>query len=295
MSGLQAALALDRLVQDAALMLAFGASAFTALLAPAGLRAGLRCRLRACLVAAAILACLGVLLWLPLQAGQILGGWDAALDPPMLGAVALRTATGRVWLLRAALALLLLAGLLLPARRRLQAIALLSGLLLASLACVGHAAMRDGTAGTLLRLNQGLHLLSGGAWLGALVPFILCLGALRDPDGARDAALALRRFSTAGHGAVALVLVTGSTNAALILGRWPTDWTSPYQALLSVKILVVATMAGLALLNRYWLVPRIRRHGTIALDALRIGSILEVVLGAAALAAVAIFGILEPV
>ena len=72
-----------------------------------------------------------------------------------------------------------------------------------------------------------------------------------------EAGVALRRFSAAGQVIVALVIASGAINTILTLGRWPIDWTSPYQAMLAAKIALVAAMVGLALTNRYALVPKI--------------------------------------
>src|SRR5262249_29402031 len=154
-------------------------------------------------------------------------GWDGATDPATLAAVLFDTGFGQAWLCRAVLALALPV-LAVAWPRRIGAAASATGLLLASLALAGHAAMQNGVAGLLHRLHHAVPPLAGGFWLGALVPFLLCLPRLRDPELRRDAIQALRRFSGIGHIAVAAVLATGAVNAALVLGRFPTDWSSPY-------------------------------------------------------------------
>ena len=105
----------------------------------------------------------------------------------------------------------------------------------------------------------------------------------------------MRRFSTAGHGAVALVIATGAGNIALVLKTWRLDGSSPYQVLLSAKILVVLVMTVLAIVNRYVLVPRMAVDRGGALRALRAATVAEIALGAAAIACVSVFGLLEPV
>ena len=102
------------------------------------------------------------------------------------------------------------------------------------------------------------------------------------------------RFSTAGHAAVAAVLAGGIVNFALVLGCWPTDWSSLYQALLACKIALVLAMTGLAVVNRYIFVPRIGQSNGTAVRAVRTGAIAEILLGAAVLALVATFGLLDP-
>jgi len=292
-TSLDGALAACRLGHYAALTFIFGAAAFLRLLAGPTLAAPIGRVLHRPIRLAILLAAATTWLWLPLQAAEIGGGWDSAGDPDTLSAVLFDTGFGQVWIGRAILAVLLLV-LVAGWRRRMGALALVAGLLLASLSLVGHAAMQGGASGMAHRFNQAVHVLSGGFWLGALVPFVLCLPALRDPQLRPDAARALRRFSTVGHVAVAAVLVTGTVNVALVLDRWPTQWSSPYQALLVAKIAAVLAMTGLAITNRYVLVPRIKRSNGGAVRAIRDGAVAEIMLGVAAVALVAVFGLLDP-
>ena len=67
----------------------------------------------------------------------------------------------------------------------------------------------------------------------------------------------MTRFSFSGHFVVAAVVATGIVNIALISGRAPMPPTTPYRALLDVKIVLVAVMIALALFNRYELTPRL--------------------------------------
>ena len=121
------------------------------------------------------------------------------------------------------------------------------------------------------------------------------MSALRQPALRKESGLALRRFSIAGHGAVALVLATGIANALLVAGS-PADWLipSPYHILLPIKMTLVATMVGLAITNRYVWVPRLKSRGGAAVRAITRRTIVELVLGAAVLALVALFGLLDP-
>jgi putative copper resistance protein D len=167
-------------------------------------------------------------------------------------------------------------------------------LLLASLALTGHANMDEGTRGVLHILNDAAHLLAGGAWLGSLLALPGCLARLRDPAFCTEAKTALRRFSSAGHLAVALAIATGIVNTVLVLGRWPTDFTSTYQMLLVAKMALVAGMTGLALVNRYIFVPHMVAEPDRAIIQIRHGTYAELALGAGVLALVAFFGILDP-
>lgn len=284
----------NRLLHYLALMLVFGSSAFLWKIAAPGLRLRLDRRLIRISRVAALLALLTALAGLPLQAGQIVGSWQAALDPEVLQKL-LSTAIGQVWLFRTLLAALLLGFSLLRQPGRLAGVVLASAILLASLALSGHAAMDQGLRGIVHGANHAVHLLCGGAWLGSLLPFLLCLPLLADPVSRSDAALTLRRFSNAGQFAVAGVLLSGTVNTLLVLGRWPIDWASPYQLLLSLKILLTTMMVALAILNRYVFVPRMKSDAPSAVAAIRRCTLIESGLGIGVLTLVSIFGMLEPV
>ena len=288
------ALVICRLSHFAATMLLFGASAFVWALAPAGLARELAAPVRRMTVAAILVAAVSALAWLALEAGQMGEGWADAVNPEVLGDVALDTAFGRVWLWRLALVLVLAGALAIGRRDRFGLIALIAALLLASLGLVGHAAMQTGLIGALHRLNHAVHLLAAGAWLGGLAPLILCLRRYGGDARLRaEAGATLRRFSGLGHFAVALVVSTGAVNTALTLGVWPTDFSSPYQRLLAAKIAIVAAMIAIALFNRYYLTPRIEKEPG-ALRALTVASLAEVALGMVVLALVSAFAILAP-
>lgn len=74
----------------------------------------------------------------------------------------------------------------------------------------------------------------------------------------------------------------------------PFDLRSPYQVRLLVKIGLVALMALTAVFNRYVLVPLLQRDKAPAVRALKAGAVLEIALGAVAVALVAAFGTQEP-
>ena len=294
MTSTAAVLALCRFGEDAAGSLLWGASAYIWALVPAGLGAAVTARLRPWAAAAVAVAVLAVAVKLPAEVAGIGDGWPDALHPATVRSVLFDTSVGRGWAAQAGCALLLAAAVALPPGRRTAAVALASGLLLACLCLEGHAAMDEGWRGVLDRANDVLHVLSGGAWLGSLVPVLTILALPADDERSGEVATALRGFSRAGHAAVALVLLSGVLGTALILGRWPVDLASPYEALLDLKIACVLAMTGLALVNRYVVVPRRVRDPARAGLALRLGTSAEVALGFAALALVATFGLLDP-
>jgi putative copper resistance protein D len=289
------ALIICRLAHFSATMLLFGAGAFLWALAPEQLTRELAGPARRMAAAGIVVAAVTALAWLALEAGQMGDGWSDAVNPDTLRAVVFETDFGEVWLWRIGLALVLVGALGVRRHDRWAFVVPVSALLLASLGLVGHAAMREGWIGGLHRLNHSIHLLCAGAWLGGLPPLILCLRRYRDPRLRLEAAIALRRFSGAGHFLVALVVLTGIVNTILTLGRWPNDLSSPYQTLLAVKIALVAAMIALALVNRYVLAPRIKDQTGAALRILTINSFAEIGLGIAVLALVSVFGTLAPV
>lgn len=102
------------------------------------------------------------------------------------------------------------------------------------------------------------------------------------------------RFSIAGQIVVALVVVSGTLNTALVLGRFPSDWSSPYEALLAAKIALVAAMVCVATVNRYVLATRLAQHQSGGASAIRHGIVAEIGLGLGVVGLVAMFGVLDP-
>jgi copper resistance protein D len=287
------ALALCRFVHFLAAMLAFGASAYLRLHAPVDLRRALAPAIRPLVAAASLIALAAACLWLSLEAASMADDWSAATDPGVIATVLAGAAFGRAWMLHLALAAALAVAALLAPRDGWTSIAILSGLVLASLGLVGHAAMQTGVVGILHRLNHALHLLAAGAWIGGLIPFVMCLNVTSRNVLRRDAVTAMMRFSFFGHFVVAAIVMTGIINIALISGHAPLPPTTPYRALLDLKIGLVAVMIGLAIFNRYALVPRLRASAN-ALAALRAISLVNVALGTLVVALVSVFALLDP-
>jgi putative copper resistance protein D len=254
-----AALALCRFAHFMAAMLAFGASASLALYAPKALRCALTPALRRLALAASLVALATAILWLSLEAASMADDWGAAADPRAAAAVLTDTEFGQAWIAHLALAAALVAAALLAPRDGSGVLAVCAGLLLASLGLVDHGAMQTGAEGVLHRVNDAVHLLMAGAWLGGLIAFIAFLDACRKDRHRRDAVSAMMRFSFAGHFLVAAIVATGIGNIALTSGRapWPPD--TPYRAPLDAKILIVALMIAIAAFNRYALVPLLQK------------------------------------
>ncbi|MGN7295256.1 CopD family protein [Rhizobium sp. SAFR-030] len=126
------------------------------------------------------------------------------------------------------------------------------------------------------------------------MPFILLVQLSKAPALRSEAIMAMRRFSRLGHGAVALVLLSGAANTWFILGRAPLDWHSSYQFEMALKIAAALTMTFLALANRYLVLPLNRTHGLIVRKLLITDAGAELALGFVALALVATFGLGDP-
>lgn len=221
--------------------------------------------------------------WLVLITASMAGSWSAAWDLSTVQLVLDKTFFGQVWtwhlLLNGLLVVVLMTGWKAP---RLPLITVL----LATLAPVGHGAMLAGLSGQLLILNQVVHLLCVGAWLGGLLLLVLIL---RQPDRPPLETI-LRRFSGVGYGLVAGLLLTGMINVRVLTGQWwPTPLFNGFALILLIKVMLVLGMLALALLNRLRLNRCEQRPGSLKASVM-----LEWLLGVSAVAAVSLLGTLPP-
>jgi copper resistance protein D len=285
-------MAVSRFIYDGTLMFVFGGNTFLCVAAPREIGDAIARRLETPNLAAAALAAAAMAIWLPLQTAMIAGGWEHTFDISIMFDLLDNTMMGHVWAARALLAMLLIIAVA-ALRPSPPLLIVLSGGAITSLALAGHAMMDEGARAAAHIVNHTVHLLAAAAWIGSLVPVLLCLEALDDPARAKYASLALDRFSVMGHIAVAVVVGTGIVDMFMVLGYLPVHWSSPYQALLAIKIALVAGMIGLALFNSYVLLPRVDDDHA-AKRAMRRQTIAELVLAAGVLALVAVFGMLDP-
>jgi putative copper resistance protein D len=234
----------------------------------------------------AAVALISGIAWLLLITASMAGNWQAAFDPSTLRLVLGNTFFGQVWrwhlLLNGVLVVVLWTSLRSSRPLRLS----LAGLLLATLAPVGHGAMLDGLSGQLLILNQIIHLTCVGAWLGGLMLLVMIL---RQPAGHAVGAL-LHRFSGVGYALVAGLVITGMINVRVLTGQWwPTPLLSGFALILLIKVALVTAMLGLALFNRLRIKGCEER-----VETLKTSVILEWLLGIGAVAAVSLLGTLPP-
>jgi copper resistance protein D len=135
--------------------------------------------------------------------------------------------------------------------------------------------------------------LAAGVWIGGLVPFALCLRAYERDDLRRDTVRAMAAFSFWGQLIVAAIVLTGVVNISLTSHHPPLPPTTPYRALLVAKLVIVAIMISLALVNRFVLAPRLKTSAN-ALATLRATSLAEIALGCVVVALVSVFALLDP-
>ncbi|MFY0746817.1 copper homeostasis membrane protein CopD [Pseudomonas sp. NFX5] len=223
------------------------------------------------------------LIWLGLITASMAGSWPAALELSTVQLVLGKTFFGQVWTWHLIVNGLLVIALITPWKTpRLP----LLTLLLMTLAPVGHGAMLDGLSGQLLILNQVVHLICVGAWLGGLLLLVLILRQSHRVE----LAPVLRRFSGVGYGLVSGLLVTGLINVRVLTGQlWPTPLFSGFALILLIKVMLVLGMLALALLNRLRL-----DSGEQRLGSLKASVMLEWLLGVCAVAAVSLLGTLPP-
>lgn len=279
-----------RLIDFIAAMLAFGTAAFR-LYVP-GIEAALDRRLAWVVRIAAVAALAASLGLVSTTASEMAGSAAEGFDPTTLRLVMLATQFGETWRWHLGCdAALIVAAI--PWRSPVSRgiVLLLAMLGLASLAFVGHAADMTGWPKLGHELNQSLHLLAGGAWLGGLLPLYLLLrdAAPGDPVTADG----VTHFSQMGYLAVALIAVTGMINSWMLVGSFGALLGTAYGRLLSLKIALYLVMVALALGNRLLLAPRIGKEAGAA-AALARNVVAEQALGLTILAVVSVLGTWAP-
>jgi copper resistance protein D len=306
-----------RAVHFAATILAAGVALFVVLVAePAFRKAGdvtqaptaIRRRLNWIALSSLALAVISGAAWFDLTAAAMSG--QSVADVFCRGVwwtVLSRTTFGNDWLIRFTL-VCLLAGLFDPslAEQRIKsrglkaALALSAAALAGTLAWSGHAAGGLGAEAIIHPAADVLHLVAAAAWVGALIPLALLLGAVaREPAALPIAQSAVLRFSTLGIASVATLLVTGIVNTWYLAGSIPALTQTDYGKLLLAKLALFLGMVAIAAVNRQWLTPRIVAGAGAAvtgnaLRQLRRNAAIDALAGAAVIGIVAVLGTLPP-
>lgn len=288
------------------LMVLFGVPLFAAWsLGPRDVGGWLAKRYAALAGAAAVLGAVLSVAALLAMAEAMAGVSDAAsVSRHVLQMILTRTGAGFAWAVRAAaLALCIAAAVALRTRPRTR-FAMLAGagaVALATLAWTGHGAMDDGARGALHLASDVLHLLAAGAWVGALVAFVI-MSTRDDADSAalRVLARTASGFAGAGTAVVATLVVTGTINYVMVVGPSLAPLVSTlYGRLLGAKLVLFTAMVALAAANRYRLTPALEAaladgEPHVAARALRRSLRHEAALAVLVLGLVAWLGALSP-
>lgn len=240
--------------------------------------------------AALLLAVTAVLrLWLQSTA---LHGSDRAWDNTLLSIMLTDTLWGRAWLIQVFFLAVLGAGISVarPPRDRY-------GLLLALAAAVGLAmipALSGHAAGAvrfafIAVVNDSLHVLAAGAWLGLLALLLtVVLPSLQrlepDPDAAR--VHAVDRFSPIALAAAAVVAGTGVVNALMHFDALSQLWETRYGIALLTKIAVLSLVVITGFYN--WRIVRPRLAQASYARRLRASAGFELVIAAFVILATAV-------
>ncbi|TAJ48682.1 MAG: hypothetical protein EPO52_06495 [Herbiconiux sp.] len=133
--------------------------------------------------------------------------------------------------------------------------AVVAVLALLPLALSGHAAGSDEHANAVDSL--AMHLVGVTAWVGGLVAIVLLRKRLGD-----DIARVVSRYSTLALWAFVLVAISGTINASLRLGSPIELLTTPYGALISVKIAILTGLGVAGAWQRRRIIPGLVREPT---------------------------------
>jgi copper resistance protein D len=221
------------------------------------------------LIGAAIAAPLLSLALMLVSIAAMMGVPISSLDWAMTEAMIVGTDMGWAFLLRATLLIIGLCALLV--RQQTKAAVPIAALCFAgalmTLGWSGHAAATEGGLGLFHRLNNGVHLLSAGLWLGAITWFLhLTRKAHRQPDAvpAQPLLAVMHCFAPCGVGLVTIVALTGLINSQLIFGleNSVAVLTTPYGLLLAAKVTLVGGMLAFGAYN-----ARVTRRFSVEKDS----------------------------
>ena len=259
------------------------------------------------LIIAAIVAPLVSIMLMLVSIAAMMGVPFTALDRPMMTAMISGTDMGTAFIVRIVFLASGLCALLYLRRTKIAlpvaVVSFLAALL--TLGWSGHAAATEGAMGLFHRLNNGVHLVAAGLWMGAIAWFLhltVTGHRQRDPIATQALLSTIHRFAPMGATLVATVAITGLINAQLIFGliNSATVLTTDYGPLLAVKVLLVCGMLAFAAHNavvaRHVANADDRRKNEtdVALFALRRSLAGELMSAALVISVVAILGMLSP-
>ena len=169
----------------------------------------------------------------------------------------------------------------------------------ASISLSSHAAAISEFTPALLA--DVLHLTAVGVWAGGLPVLLLTIGLLRrNLAGVKAGSFVtegLSRFSAIATVSVGVIVVTGLYGTWLEVLEISRLWTTEYGVVLLIKLALVGPLFGLGAINKFWVLPRLRRLRGVPAPRwrlLRSFVIVEVVLACAVLLVVGFLTEREP-
>lgn len=278
------------------LVLACALSAWHGRDGPTGPGAALRRRLPSAARWSIVIGIASSVAWLAAVAAMMSGlPLLQAIEPSTLRMVFVGTLFGKVWTVRLGLALVLLIALWPRSGGvggwRLASSTIVAGVYLAALAWAGHAAAAEGPWRDAHLVSDVVHLITAGAWLGALPPLVYLLGTTQPIE---HATWATRRFSAVALACVIALILSGVGNSWFLVGSVPALFGTVYGALLLAKLALLALMLSIAALNRLVLTPRLAAGDRHAARLLRRNALLEIVAGLFVVTVVGVLGITVP-
>lgn len=217
--------------------------------------------------------------------------------------IVIGTDFGAAWAMRL-IALLLCVAIALFGRRwptlQFAVLTAAGGVALSTLAWGGHGAMDDGVRRYVHLASDIAHLIAAGAWVGALLAFVLLSHTSSEPQNVVLLSRTSNGFARIGTLVVVTLAITGAVNYGLIVGPvLPELSLTSYGGLLVMKLALFGAMLALAAANRIHLSPRLQRamkggDQAGAVRALRRSLMFETSAATLILALVASLGILSP-
>ncbi len=262
-------------------------------------------RVHRLLAACLALAFVSGFLWLWFSiAGMSGSSLRESLNADLFKMVLTQTPPGRVWLLRAGIALALAGAYqrgFKTARGPFWLCTLLSASLAGSLAWLGHAAAAEGVLADIHLGADVLHLLTAAVWPGGLLPFaLLPRPSLRSSAPIEVHCVATRRFSSVSLMAVGVLAASGSVNSYCLVGNLDALFSTEYGRLLLLKLGLFAAIVTLGAVNLLRLKPALSGlPGRAANDGAVLRKLsrnvrMELCLAAAILLVVGILGVTPP-
>ena len=130
----------------------------------------------------------------------------------------------------------------------------LSLVVLGSFSYISHAAAMGGTMPLVLDL---VHFLAAGVWAGGLL--YVSLAPIFGAGASAVLRSAMERLSTVGLVSVGLLFVSGTVLSLVHAGEPDTFVSSPYVRSLIIKLVLVAAVVLIAAVNRFRILPALRR------------------------------------